>query len=222
MKHIGWTCCILLFFNNWVLAQDSDCFRITNFGTSEICLPSIEGYQECYSDSIVKALADGTEIPANMVLGFYLNDKTYEKKDSLGFISFDDYFKVYGTKQIQDFDANTDLLLEMQELMKGNFFSKNWDLMEKEIDEIGLEVEIGTPTLVKSYNLSKNTFTYVMLTKYQFEGMEPYTVAMTLNGLLINNRLVWMAYYLNYTGKETISRLQENSNKIVNKLMASQ
>ena len=67
------------------------------FGDKEICLPKIDGYQECYTNPIVKRIADATEVPANTVLGFYLNNETYDKRDSLGLISFDDYFKIYGT-----------------------------------------------------------------------------------------------------------------------------
>ena len=64
-----------------------------------------------------------------MVLGFYLNNETFGKKDSLGLFSFDNYFKVYGTKQIKEYKANSELLKQMQDILEGNFISKNWALM---------------------------------------------------------------------------------------------
>tara|TARA_Y100000766_G_C18875819_1_gene590738 strand:- start:1042 stop:1713 length:672 start_codon:yes stop_codon:yes gene_type:complete len=222
MKKIIDTILILFLLSNWTFAQEINCVRKAYFGKTEICLPQIEGYQECYSDSIVKQVADGTEVPVNMVLGFYLNNETFEKKDSLGLFSFDNYFKVYGTKQIKDYKANYELLKQMQDVLAGNFISKNWELMLKEIDKIGLELEIGVPTVIKTYNLNKNSFTYVMLARYEIEGVEPYTMAMTINGLLINERLIWMAYYLNYNGDKTILELQEKSNTILTKLLRTE
>lgn len=212
---------LLLLLSNWIVAQEGNCVRMAMFGETEICLPHIEGYWECYSDSIVKQLADGNEVPNNMVLGFYLNNQVYEKKDSIGLISFDDYFKVYGTKQIKDFKADSKFLHEMQEMFTGNFLSKNWELIEKDIDKIGRNVEVGVPIMIKAYNVNENSFSAVMLITYEFEGVEPYTLAMTINGLLINERLVWMAYYLYYNGEETIAILQEKSNAILTQLVGT-
>jgi len=50
-------------------------------------------------------------------------------------------------------------------------------------------------------------------------GSDQYTLAMTINGLIIKERFVWMAYYLNYEGEETITKLKKNSDKIVMKLL---
>ncbi len=160
-----------------------------------------------------------TELPDNMVLGFYLNEATYAKRDSLGHITFDDYCKVYGTKELMDYKASLKDLNEMNTMLSGNFISKNWDKMEKEIDKIGIEVEVGVPTLIKSYTLHENSFTYVLLARYELKGIPPYTMAMTINGTLIDQRLVWMAYYLKYTGAATIPILEENSNKILEQLI---
>lgn len=219
MRKITITFLLLLSLSNLTFAQESNCVRKADFGEIEICLPEIEGYQECYSDPTVKQLADQTEVPTNMVLGFYLNNKTSEKKDSLGLFSFDDYFKIYGTKQIKDYKANSKLLKQMQDILGGTFISENWETMEKEVEKIGLAAEIGVPIVIKNYNLNENSFTYIMLTTYQVDGAEPYTLAMTINGLLINERLIWMAYYLNYEGEETILKLQKSSNTIVAKLL---
>lgn len=219
MREITATFAIIMMLTCGAIAQNLDCNRTAFFGDSKICLPIIEGYQECYLDTIVKELADETELPANMVLGFYLSDETYERKDSLGFFSFDNYFKIYGTKEIKDYPANQEMLNQIQGVLAGNFISKNWGLMEKEVDKIGLEVDIGVPLMIKSYNQTKNSFTIILLVKYESEGFEPYIMAMTLNGLIINQRLVWMAYYLNYEDKETIKKLQENSNFILTQLL---
>ena len=196
-------------------AQQTDCVRTPSFGEKDICLPQIKGYVESYLEPDIKILADATEVAANQVLGFYLNQETHQNKEEGGLDEFDDYFKVYATTQLEDLDTDEAMLRQMQATLDGNFITKNWDEMEKEIDKIGLEVQVGVPTVIKSYSLDDNSFTYVMLIKYQFEGMDPYTMAMTMNGMLVNQRLIWMAYYLNYEGEETIPLLEKNSNRIL-------
>ena len=201
-------------------AQDN-CARTTSFGSANLCLASVNGYQECYTEPTIKRLADGTEVPANMVLGFYLNNSTYDKMDSIGLIGFDDYFKVYGTKEIMNFDADKSSLDEMEQGLGGNFISKNWEEIEKDVNEVGLNIQVGVPTVIDSYNYDNKTFTYVLLTKYQVESGDSYTMAMTMNGMLVNQRLVWMAYYLNYQDESTIAKLKTNSNEILRRMIAS-
>lgn len=212
---------ILLFVSfTCVHAQDIDCSRNVMFGPADICLPILSGYTECYSDPIVKSLADGTEIPTNVVLGFYLNDKIYLKKDSLGLISFDDYFKVYATKQLKNHVSDKTFLKEVEELIGGQFITDNWDEMKGEIDKLGYEVQVGVPRVLKSYNIDDKSFTYVLITKYEVPGSVPYTLVMTMNGILVNERLIWMAHYLNYNGEESVNKIQEISNSILTNFIA--
>ena len=200
---------------NIVCSQTKECARKTNFGEIEICLPKIEGYKECYLDPTIKQIADATEVPVNMVLGYYLNDKAFKNKDSIVSSGFDDFFKLYGTKQIKDYKANESILKETQKALAGNFLSKNWDVIKDEIDKTGIDAKIGVPVVVKSYNLNKKSFTYVMIANYEVKGTDPYTMAMAMNGVLLNDRLVWLAYYILYKDKSTIDILQEKSNKII-------
>ena len=209
-----------LFITHLILAQSTSCERTTNFGASEICLSKIDGYRESYSEPKVKALADGTEIPSNMVLGFYLNDAVYEKRDAIGTFEFDDYFKVYATKALQDIDANSRLLKKLEEEVSSTFIAKNWDKIKGEVDQVLSGVEIGKPTLVKSYNLTDNSITCVLLIRYGVED-ESTLKALTMNVLLIKNRLIWMAYYLNYHDEGSIAILEENNNKIMKKLLSA-
>lgn len=213
---------ITFFITNWAFAQETECGRIAYFGKTEICLPQINGYRECYTDSIVKQLADKTEVPENKVLGFYLDNETYAAKDSIGHFVFDNYFKVYGTKEIMNLKTTTNELILLQDLINGDFLSENWSELEKKLNDLELGVETGVPVVVKSYNLDKNSFTVVMIFKYEIEGIEPYSLVMTVNGLLIKERVIFMAYYMFYDGKDSIIAVQEKSNLIVSALLNSQ
>ncbi len=203
-------------------SQESDCSRITSFGDVEICLPFINGYVECYTDPLVKEMADKTEIAINSVLGYYLNDDTYEQRSMLGIISFDDYFKIYATNQLAELDADVNMLNEVKSALSGNFFEKSWDSLVDEFIDDELQVEIGVPTMIKDYQINDNSFTFLMITKYEVENQEPTIIAMSMSGMLVNKRLVWMAYYLNYDGEESIDKLQGKTDQIVTAFMDAQ
>ena len=52
----------------------------------DIYLAQIEGYLECYTEPIVKEIGVATEVSINEVLRFYIDNKTFDKKDSLGLL----------------------------------------------------------------------------------------------------------------------------------------
>ena len=215
MKKLHFTIIASFLFGSFLIGQNNLCSRTTTFGDQEICMPKIEGYQECYEHDDVKLLADATEVEMNEVLGYYLNDKAYAQVDNLFEIEFDDYFKIYATTAIKDEKADKVLLKQMQELLSENFIVKNWDELKLEVDNIGIDAEIGVPTVIKSYNLNEDSFSFIMLITYEFEGIDPYTMVVAVNGMLINERLVWMAYYFNFDGEESVDTAQENSNRIL-------
>ena len=203
-------------------SQESNCFRKAIFGNKAICLPEIDGYKECYSDDIVRKLADATEVPTNMVLGFYLNNRTFDKKDSLGLIQFDDYFKIYGTKEIQNYNVDNDFLSQMESTLTQNFMKDNWERMSSDIEKLELNAEIGVPIFVEKNNYNKESFSIIMITKYKIDGMEPYTLAVAVSGYIKNNRMIWMAYYLDYKDSNTITTLKEKSNMILQRLVIAE
>lgn len=215
------TLIIVFLFSNIISAQSKVCSRTTNFGDAKICLPKIDGHQECYTEPDVKQLADATEVPMNTVLAYYINDETYAIKDSTGLQGMSDFFKIYGTLELKDYQANDELLKQMEEIISGSFMEKNWDLMHKEIDKLNLEIEVGVPTMIKSYNHTEDSFTCILITKYDAPDLESTTVTLSINGMLLNERLVWMAYYLPYDGEQSIIALQKNSNRILDVILTA-
>ncbi len=219
MKKLLLSAMIIIVSQYVAHSQHTPCNREATFGEKKICLPAIDGYQECYTETVVKELADATEVSMNSVLGFYLKTETYDAMDSLGLVNIDDYFKVYATNDLQNYQADGSLLDDMRQMLSDNFITKNWDELSKEIDQVGLDAEIGVPVVIDSYRQNSESFSMVLLVKYAFEGIPPYTMAMTVNGYLSNDRLVWMAYYLKYEDQETIDRLKSKSHTIVSELL---
>ena len=215
MKHYKILIVCFICIASGIKSQEHNCSRITYFGEKEVCLPVIDGYNECYNHPKVKYIADNTEVAVNVVLGYYLNDENYNERDNLEGVLFDDYFKIYATKQLSDYNADQQVLRQMQTMIAGNFIEKNWDEMKEEIAGAGIRAQIDTPTVIKSYQLNDRSFTNLMVANYNIEGQEPYTMSIALNGILINQRFIWMAYYLIYKEEKTIEQLQINSDSIL-------
>lgn len=210
----------LLLSSNLIHAQTADCSRTTNFGATEICLPSIEGYQECYLQPLIKQMADRTEVASNQVLGFYLNHETREHIDSLVDEGINDYFKFYATKQLKDQKVDTNMLNEMRTTVSGNFIEKNWEELAKELDY--LKVTVNTPTIVKSYKANSHSFSCVIIANYQMETGENTPLVMSINGIVVKEKLIWMAYYFRYENEKTVDQVVEKTNLIITELLKYQ
>lgn len=214
---------IFLILCGSILIGQDNCSKAVVFGGKDICLPKVAGYNECYEYPRIKTIADLTEVDKNKVLGYYINDADHADKEAFGNGTADDFFKVYGTKAIEHLPADESALSQMESLLKSNFIVESWDKITDEIGDlsIGDFIEVGKPKLINNYRLNDESFSCVMLIRYNVEGIEPYTMAMTMNGLLLNERLVWLAYYQLYEGESTIQKLQERNNFIVNSILKS-
>ena len=214
---------IIAVISYFLIAQSAftqnNCNRTTNFGQAEICIPILDGMQECYLEPTIKMLADATEVSTNVVLAYYLDQSTYDQLDNIYNIHYDNYLKIYATKELQDIEMGISEVEEMNKVLADNFIITEWDDIKKEVDGLNLDIEIGQPTVVKNYTHNDKSFTYVMLVNYVLDTETNYTMAMTVNGMLLNKRLIWMAYYLNYDGEDSIELLQSKSNAILDNII---
>ncbi len=201
------------------LTQEVDCHRKSPFGKKEICLPTIDGYQECYLEAPITEMADATEVPTNRVLGYYLDTMTYNRKSELGTFQFDNYFKIYGTLDVQDYEAQEGEMDQIFAAVKESFVPGMWEETKGLIDEKGLGVQVGQPVLLEDYRFSDQSFTCVALISYSTPEIPDVTMAMTVNGLLLHNRIVWMAYYLMYENADTLIELKNNSNILIDEIL---
>jgi len=202
-------------------AQTEDCARKASFGDIEICLPQIKGYSECYEDPIVKKFADATEVPMNEVIGYYLNPEDHAVRIGIEENGADDYFKVYGTTQLATTPVGLKEFESFAEMMSGNFISANWDEISEQIGKAELDIQIGAPTLLEDYSLDPRSFTLVALVKYELGPGVTATLSMTINGLLIHGRAIWMAYYRIFESEETLVALKESSDRIIREMLAA-
>jgi len=201
-----------------LVSESIVCYNSVSFGDIYICLPEIDGMKECYLVPIVKKLADQFEYEGNSVLAFYLNDKTYKQVDKLDEITYDDYFKIYATNQLKGIKAGKKELNEMSNAIGGNWIKEKWSGLKSKIEKDHNYLSVGRPILIEDYSPHEDVKTFIMLTKYQMEDYE-YVMVMSMNMLLVKNRLIWLAYYKDYDGEESINKTKAKNDYIVLKFM---
>lgn len=174
---------------------NSLCCRNVLVGGNEICLPKYSDYYECYLEENVKNYADQFEFPGNSTLALYLNSETYQHRDYLENIVFDNYIKFYIYNMIADNDANKADLDLIVKTFSDNYKSNNWDGLKETLEESLPFVNFDFPTLFSEYSLNDQSRTYLLLQKMEINGKEIY-MGIASNVILINNRIIFMAYYL--------------------------
>ncbi len=194
------------------------CDNSVTYGNINICLPVIDGMEECYSVPNVKKLADQFEPEVSTVLGFYINNKTYNQVDKLNEISFDDYFKISAANNLKEFEAGKSQLNQMANMLESNFLKANWSEIKDKIDNQLDFISIGQPVLIESYSPHNEIKTFIMIIKYQGEDFE-YVMIMSSNMLIIKERLIYLNYYKIYEGEKSITNLKAKNDYIVLRLM---
>ena len=195
-----------------------ECVKEVSFGDIDFCLPEIEGMTECYSSPKVKVRADAFNYEGNSILGYYLNNETYQQMENLDSISYDDYAQVYVTNNLKGIKVGQAELAQMANTMGSDFIQENWSDMQKKLEHSYDDLSIGTPVLVESYSPHTKVKSFVMLSKIK-TNREEAVMLMTLNIIEMKERLIWLAYYKFYDGEESIKEAKSKNDYIINRLM---
>lgn len=202
---------ILLCFQ--VTAQVGSCERITYFGVKPICLPKVKGYKECYNNVKAKKFADSSQAQGVSILGYYLPDADYANLDNLN--SLNEYIRIYSPDSAMDLIVDKNILATLEQNMTAIYEDLDWRSVIEDFEENVGKIGLNQPVPVKTYSLNDSSFSNVILIKVQPEYKDAHTRVCVTNGLLINERVVFMAYFLTYEGEETIRQAVVNNNKIV-------
>lgn len=207
----------IFYFYRIGLDLKTECDKSVSFGDIDICLPIIDGMTECYSTPILKARADELNYEGNSILAYYLNNATYEQVDKLDEITFDDYIQIYATNKLKGIKVGQSELSEIANMFEGNYIKENWNDLKKKVEKNRDYLSVGRPVIIESYSPNNKVRTYVMLTKYQIDNNE-FVLLMTMNMVQIKERLIWLAYYKNYDGEESIKKAKSKNDYIVSQM----
>jgi hypothetical protein len=220
-KLLSFIACLTLV--NFGIAQNTKnqtCERIAWFGKASICLPVVEGMKECYNDTIVKQIADGTEMKTNMVLGYYLTTADYNKRNTPEDLQMEEYFKVYSVKKLQDYTATVNDLEKMQSAVEKSFAKDNWEEIVKKVATNYDSISIGVPTMIEKYKLDKRAVTYILLVKYS-EGNKEDLKLLVMNLLFLKDKLVSLGFYKTYKNGQSLQTSKATNDSIITKFLAA-
>ena len=190
------------------------------YGYVNIKLPEIKGMIECRNhpkvqQNIQQYLASGP------VLGYYLNKDTYKQIDKLSEITFDNYFMIYGDYQRENYRASaSDLEIAEKNLEETLFEGENFEQISSKVEEVYGTITAGQPALLEKYFPQQNVRTMIILIKYKNDTGEKSIVS-AINFILMKNRIVNLAYYMNYSEGKSIDILKEKNNEAISKFMKS-
>ena len=194
-----------------------NCRNSRQFGDINVCLPTINGMTECYSNSIVKARANKLYQAGSTVLGAYLNNDIYTKVDQLDELVFDDYIFVYAPNKLQGIKIGGAELDNLINSMTGSYLKENWTELKGKIEKYhDYLYTLGKPIILESYKPAEKIRTGIFLTKMQLGEKEIISITI-LNVMEIKQRLICSAYTLNFDGEASIKKA-----KTKNEIFATQ
>ncbi|QNJ98100.1 hypothetical protein ALE3EI_1542 [Constantimarinum furrinae] len=198
----------------------TDCNTKSDFGNITLCLPHIEGQTECHTHPKVQRHLAKFEDPENVLLGYYLSDRTFERVDSLGHFSFDNYYKVYASKKVLGVEADRKMLKDVMALMTSGFLDMTAEELNKDKNFSKHQINISEPVLLEKYTLSGDASIMVALMRLSGEQSN-HLMAFTMGSVLIKKRLIFVAHYMDYTDESSIQTLKRNTEEFIKALNAA-
>ncbi|PKA83540.1 hypothetical protein ATE92_1696 [Ulvibacter sp. MAR_2010_11] len=200
------------------LVASKDCTRETTFGDLDICFPKIEGQTECYLHANVNARVNQFNDPENTILGYYLNNSVYEKVENLEGISYDDYYQIYAPNLAKNYTMSVAEMNQIMTMMTSGFLDKTMEDVNKSNSFSGKNLSIQQPMLIEKYPLNANSSTMIVLMRIT-NDTEDKVMAFSMNAVLVKKRIVFVAYYLNFDGEQSLTKLKSNTANFVAKFM---
>jgi len=197
------------------IVESTACNNEVPFGNTIFCLPEIDGITECYKHPKVNLRAEEIEDLDNTTLGYYLNNETFAKADKIENINYDDYYKVYAPNVGKDYNMTTIEMKQVMSMMSTSFINKTLEETNEDIKNSGKEVQLSQPILIEKYDLNDRSSTLLVLMRVSGVNVDK-VMALSMSSLLVKERLIFVAHYLDYQDEKTINRLKENTSTYIN------
>ena len=203
------------------LSFGQSCQRTVNWGNTSYCLPKIAGFTESYTDPLVNELAESTRHGQNTILGAYLlTDELREFKAGNQAI-LSEYFRIEAATQTKDVGITQKEFDEFCVLMSQQLESDEQlaELVQKAEAEFDV-ASFSSPVKIDEYSPSTNSKTYVVINSLEMDGTKVIQIC-TMNLLRLKNRILFLYYYNDYKGKESIQQAKSQSDFIVLRIAES-
>ncbi len=199
--------------------NSNECKKIY-LGEKGICLPELKGMIECYNEPEIKTRVDQFKVKGNTIHGYYMNDSLYKiAKENTDYIVISDCYKVFSVNETHNISITPtqlkELFAETAKIYRKNIYNEALDEFDKKYKFITLD----SPVVIEEYQPHNNIQTALMLIRSNVMGKESFSL-MTLNLIIIKERLLFYSYYLMYNGNSSINFAKNKSDyyglKIIN------
>jgi hypothetical protein len=188
----------------------ADCDTIVRFGEGSICLPNVDGWSQSLGNIDWGDRWGVFVDEANVTFGVYLSEKQLALGDELKYAVFDDYFKLYAPKRSTQYKVTTHQLSELIQQFNGSALKASWNDVETLLEGKAGNVDLSVPVLMETYRLHDKVGTSLYLMRAVTNGVEQYNL-MTISMVVINEHLMFVAHYLNYTGSHAVAMAKGKS-----------
>jgi hypothetical protein len=145
---------------------------------------------------------------------YYLNDAQFQSIDKLQDIPLNDWFKIYMVSEMENVPITTDQFKTFSNIISNGYIRENWTDLNERIKDFTNEIVINQPTLIESYSLASNTNSFVLLMPVR-SAHDERTILMIMNNILVNNRMLFVAYYLNYEGPNSVKLANQRNDYFI-------
>ena len=199
--------------------KETNCQDIVHWGEISICLPEIDKMKNVYPLPKMKNMLDEWEYKNNTILAYYVNDGIYAQIDNMEEIVYDDYFKIYSVNNFQNAFADKNVLDKVASGTKAIFNTDFQSLsrIKEEIEKRNMSFD--KPILIGDYHINSDVNTFLLLMKASIGGYERIMV-MTMNIAVVKNRIIYICYYKDYEGEESVKQVRAKNDYFVLRLIA--
>lgn len=200
------------------ILKENNCDDFIRWGEINICLPEIDGMKNVYSIPKMKKMLDEWEHKNNSVLAYYISNDVYKQIDNIEEIIYDDYFKIYSVNNFKNALADKNALEKVASGTKAVFNTslQNSSRIKEEMKKRNMSFD--KPILIEDYFVNPNVSTSLLLMKANVGDYERIMVA-TINIALVKNRIIYICYYKDYEGEESIKKAKAKNDYFVLRFM---
>jgi len=224
MKTIVWIFCLSLVLvackDKPSEANEAEDIHVTcenkaTFGDTTFCLPKLEGMTEGYKTTAIKNHANTLMDDQNTILAYYIPDIVAQKLKNNQDTVYDNYYKVYAPNITLNYSMTPFEMKEVMNSMANGMITINQSEVEQKLRDHS-QMARNTPLLLERYSPTQETSTIISLMPNA--SGETYSAnAVSISSLLLKDRLVFIAHYLNYKNESTITQLKKDNDTFIEK-----
>ena len=204
--------------------SQNGCLNNVNFGGLDICLPEFNNMSEVSTNREYKSILDNYSI-GETLLGFYASENFLKQLKGEAICSNDcDSIKVYSTEFFKDKEISPDILeLIFDEVLK-KFQSDANELVNDVLKKADLQetISIENPIIIDVFDDSDSIKSFLMLSEVSNSEIGQNILQLSLlNMAIIENKLIYFAYYLNYDNADSVKNIKSKNLSFSKKLLTN-